>query len=624
MASIIDKLSELARQTRTGDSFYNKKLPWIFRLKVDGESFVGPTGANGEALFILPINPDRFDYDLPYAMELTPQQEGGVSSEEAGFVLGEINISGTTGFKLRRQQTLTFANDGGKFTGGLGVGGGAYDEVSGQMSFWILAQRCFEGYSELQKDPKLGPKTRMEFHVMKDHLHLQVKPRRFKILRTAAKERVSYRYEISLAVIGAAESISFESPDERSLFDKIGDTINEIRESIQSAAATIDDLTAAMGELSRYVKGIASLVDDMRSIVNAATNFVSGAKSFFDIPAKFMGQTLDLIESTQELFEEIDTIPSDVYHSLQSVHDEFCRMKVAARDHFYESWDEISNDYENQTESAYGTNVSDRVQNDIDEKASDGSSSQGLMTIDKAFGGAVKPGDQKRQSLATIQRRLSNKNYTGFTERVVGQGDTIQSLAAKHLGNARDWIDLVIANRLVAPYVTNGVKIPNTVTVGDKIIVPITQSSKPPNVFTTGDSEAGESQAESFLGTDYELTKDGDRWGWEIDVAHGSVDAKMVSGIDCLGQGLASRLRTTKNENILYPDVGIPRITGKTLVGDDTIETRFWVRNQLLSDPRIEKITNFSFEIINDALIMKVTVQPIGFNTARTISRVLT
>ena len=626
-ASIIDILAEESRQLRTSDEFYYRKLPWVFRLKVEGGSFVGPTGQEGEAVFHLPIAPDQFDYDLPYAVELSPQQEGGVISEEAGFIVGEIRISATTGYKLRPDRSLTFSAEGGRFTGLLGTPAVNFDDLSGQMHFWLLAQRCFEGYSQLKKDPEHGPNTRLELHVMKDDLHLEVIPRRFKITRSAAKERVTYRYEITLSVIGEAEDVRYEAPDERDLFDKIGDTLSAVRQGAQSISAAITDLSAAIGELSRFASGIAGLIDDLKGIVDSATSFVTGTKSFFDIPAAALDRVVGLVESTAALLEEAESLPADVYQSLMGVNDSLDAIKVAARDHFQESWSQVAEKYNAETEPGFGEDVSDPVQAEIDDKETEAAESQGLMTVDSAFGGAVKPGDKQRQGLSAAQRRLAGREYSGFAERVVGQGDTVQSLAAKHLGDARKWLDLVIVNRLQPPYITNGARVPHTLTVGDNVIVPIAKPSRPPNVLTAGQAPTGSSQAEAHLGTDIELVKlpgRKNRWGWAVDTAHGSVDCTKVRGVECLAQGLAVRLRTTRGENVLFPRLGMPRLVGAQQLGDDKIEARFRAREQILADPRVERLLQLTFEAVDDSIRLNARVQPVGFNSARTISRMIT
>jgi hypothetical protein len=625
MPSIIDYLVEKGRQDLTGDKFFYKKLPWIFRLKVEGEQFVSSTGPDGEALFVLPVAPEQFNYDLPYALELTPQQQGGVVADEAGFVIGEITMQGTTGFKLRRQQTSTYGLVEPGFTGSLGAEGGVFQEISGQLAFWILASRCFEAYSQLKKDPDLGPKTHLEFHNMKEHLHLRVIPRKFTLTRSASKERVTYRYDISLAVIGPALELKYISPDDRDIFDKLKDTISQVRNGVQMLSATIDDLTAAVDELGRIVGNIAGIIDDIRSVVDAGQNFITGAKNFFNLPKRFMISTAELVESAANLFEDATNLPADIAQTMRSAADSIDQITLACRNHYVDNWRSSIVPYELASRVVkYGASQTEAIQALIESASLKGESAQGQMTLSEAFGD-VRPGDKKRQQLEAIENRLKSRQYNGFTERIVGQGDTIQSLAAKYLGDARRWIDLAIINRLKAPYVVNQARIPNTVRVGDSIIVPIARPLPSPNVMSDGSlKKQGASQAAVHLGTDYllELESDG-AWGWAVDVSHGATDLKTVSEVQNLSQGLASRLRTIQGENIMFTSVGLPRLVGKTQMDDPTIEARFRVRQQILSDPRVERVNSFSFVQDRDSIKIVAEIQPVGFNTSKVISQVI-
>ena len=119
--SIIKELAEDARKNATGDKNYAMKGNYVFVLH--GPRGVAPVGFLGRAQFPLVINPESFEYTLPFAAELTPLQEGGVVSEEGGIVIGEISIQGSTGFKLRKNLGDTSLGRGrGQFTGELDPG----------------------------------------------------------------------------------------------------------------------------------------------------------------------------------------------------------------------------------------------------------------------------------------------------------------------------------------------------------------------------------------------------------------------------------------------------------------------------------------------------------------------
>lgn len=624
-ASIIDIAKEEARQKLYGDDKFYKKKPFVFVLR-------GPKGKGsldlqkGEAVFPLVVNPSIFEYTLPFANRVTPLQEGGVVSEEQGILIGDILLEATTGFKLRQPLDTSMAHVDGQFTGQLDstlVPPSAF--LSGQMLFWRLANRCFEGYSELKKNPEYAAQTLMEFHSIQDDLHLIVVPLEFKLDRNASRDRVTYRFTTRLSVVGRSdETIKVPSPD-ISLFKKFKNAISNVRNTIQSIRALVDDVTAAMDELRRSITSLASIMDDISNIVGAVDDLLTGAKNFVNIPSAFISATANLVESVAELADSVDHFPADVAQTFRNMADELDRLKVACRDYFVDSMDSHSRRYNRRVA---GNKEGDDPTYDTkaDEKKAEADEAQGRMSVAKAFTG-VKPGDQARSRLAPSfgVERMRPGYYQGFEERVITQGDTIQSLAAKYLGNARNWLELAAINQLRAPYITNGPKLPNTLQVGERITIPIVNRDKSPNTLTTGNKIGGESQIEAHLGRDFELRKlSNGQYGWAIDEAGGAADCYHVSGIDCLAQNFITRLTTEQGQNILYPNIGLPRLIGIKASGEVLAEKQYEARNQILADPRVDRLNELSFNVVNDAIEIRAEVVPIGYTSARVISRTLT
>jgi len=627
-ASIIDILSEEARQSRTGDKLYYKSLPYAFVMR--GKPMSGPIGPSGQAVFPLPMNPESFEYSMPFAAEITALQEGGVISEEAGITIGEINLTATTGWRLRTNFDTTWGPGDGEFTGLLGAEGGYFEDISGQLAFWRLANRCFDAYSSFKKDPQTAAQTVLEFHSLKDDLHLTVIPREFSLRREVARERVTYRYTARLAVVGPASAdIVVLSPD-ASLLDGFKNAISKIRSTIQSISAAVDDLTAAIDDLRRSITSIASILDDVASIVDSFTDLVNGVKAFADIPRAFITATANLLESTADYAVTVGNFPADVAQSFRTISDDCDRLNVAATNLFRETYDEAARKYEKRTTPP---RLGDDPTRDSQSQALADKAAAGSLKVREVFGGAVKPGDVGRAQVKPWRdyARLREQKYQGFEERVVGQGDTLQSLAAKHLGNARDWLILAKLNQLQAPYITNGAKMPHTLQPGSKFIIPIADPSNSPDVITTGAAAVGESQADKHLGTDFELvqlkTATGAKsgtFGWAIDTAGGSTDVRRISGFKNMAQAIESRFRTERGTNILYPAIGLPRLIGIKGFGETIVEARYEARRQLLADPRVSRIGKFAFRQENDVLTLEADVQPKGFNTTRPISRTLT
>ncbi|MDX1556236.1 MAG: hypothetical protein R3212_09435, partial [Xanthomonadales bacterium] len=343
-------------------------------------------------------------------------------------------------------------------------------------------------------------------------------------------------------------------------------------------------------------------------------------------PAAFISSTADLVESAANLTTSSGAFPADVAQAWNKIGDGLDALKVASQGLFRESFDEISRRYQKRSEG-YKTGQDSTKDELAQDLAGAAASSQGRLSVQRAFGGAVKPGDVLRGRLPSSdsRSRLQPGRFKGFREVVVNQGDTVQSLAAKYMGDANDWPHIVLANKLKAPYITASAQLPGTVHPGDRVSVPIPDNQQDPPTFTTGNPDDGASQIEALLGTDFERERlPNGKFGWAIDTAGGSTDVRKVSGLANLGQGLEGRLRTERGHNILYPNAGMPRQVGNRNTDDGIVSASYEARQQVLADRRVERITSLRFTNELDVRELATDVVPIGFSSARTILRQLT
>jgi len=621
--SVTQQKAETYRQRVTGDTRYFLKGQYAFVLRTK----------DGASQFPLLLNPEDFTYKLPFAAELTPLQEGGVVAEEGGIVIGEITINGTTGFKPRLSLADISARQGEpEFTGGVDPGGrialnsSSSLPVSGHMHFWRLANRCFDQYSFLKKNAATAHTTVMEFHNLKDELHLTVVPREFELRRTAQRERVGYRYSIRLSVIGPASGRLdlAAGPDDKWL-KKLKDRTGNMRVAVQRLSAEVNNITAAMDEIRRVISGAAGLIDDVGTILKSATNFLSGVREVLDIPRAFIAATASLAEDAADLLASGGTLPADVRDSFSIISDQLDALSVSAQDAFARALDDVQRSMEKRTDG-YRAGVDDGKDTQIQSQAQTAAGAQGRMRVSAVFGQGTRPGDVIRGRLSPAQAgpRFEVGKFKGFREVLVQQGDSVQSLAAKYMGDPNEWPSIVLANRMKAPYITSGAQIPNTVQPGDRISIPIPDNQQTADTFTTGNTDVG-AQIDALLGVDIERERlPNGKFGWAIDTAKGSTDVRKIRGLANLGQGLEGRLRTERGHNILYPQAGPRRQIGNRIAGDDMVGAQFEYRQQLLADKRVQRITSLNFTNDLDVQTMEASVVPLGFSSERTIMRQLT
>lgn len=625
--SLIDVIKENLRQSSTGDDSFYKSEPYYFKLvtsKAAGSK--GSAGSTGQALFPLPIGPEFFEYTLPFAAEVTATEDGGAVAEENGIVLGQLVLEGTTGWKLKRPRDTSMSTGGGRFTGGmqkLAGGGVGLQKVSGQLHLWRLIGRCFDAYGALKQDPTLAHKTFMEFHSIKDDLHLAVVPRQVKIKRDKGQHRVTYGYNIVCDVLGkAAASVVDEMAlsDGTSTLDDIKNVIYQARKYARLLAGTIDDLTAAMGDLHRNISNISGIVNDCTQILNATNDFLEGVKGFMDIPAEFMINVSNMVSAAVQVGDTAEDFPDKASRVMKDLEDTLDGLNATLKGEHAKSYDERASVIYKRLQK-YGT-MSDSEKVAAAAVTADAKTAGGTQSVANVFkkGGHL-PGDVARADVENVQPTVSPGQYTGFYETTVQKGDTIQSLAQKHLGNSGQWLAIAMVNALKSPYLAGGsVRKPGTLAVGDPIAIPTRSPSGSGNAITSGNTKAGGSQIEEVLGVDIRLVKLANgKYGWGEDTAHGGTDVQVTAGVNNLVQGLEARMRTIQGEDQHFPNCGLPRLVGNDAVGQTFREARYAMEIQILQDPRIAAVERLEFDLDGDELDIAIDARVVGLDSSRTI-----
>lgn len=182
----------------------------------------------------------------------------------------------------------------------------------------------------------------------------------------------------------------------------------------------------------------------------------------------------------------------------------------------------------------------------------------------------------------------------------IQQGDTLQKIAARELGDATRWPDLITINNLSFPYLTGDVEVALTAEgivklYGDSLLVPAT--------LTTPSST---DDPVRVFGADIQLLKGRLMAGPNGDLA-------LVSGSDNLDQAISNRIETPLGELVFHQDYGcgIHRLKGRGGdVGAVTLAGKY-VESALLDDPRIDAVPVCTATINGDSISVNATVQPI-------------
>lgn len=186
---------------------------------------------------------------------------------------------------------------------------------------------------------------------------------------------------------------------------------------------------------------------------------------------------------------------------------------------------------------------------------------------------------------------------TRFREYVIKDGDTLQMIAQRTLGDASRGMELAVLNNLKYPFIVGlGEEIQEGVkTIGDTILIPAEVEHDVPVDEIKDDIYA------LAFGSDLLLTTD----KTNLSFNHGGElvtdiygDLQTVSGIKCLYQDLVHRLITDVGTLPYHPDYGsrFMQIVGNKKDSTWKQKAVIEVARTFRSDPRVVDVKNIDVE----------------------------
>lgn len=610
MAGLADTVKEVIRQAITGDTHFYRSMIYFFELRVPPTSNLSGIG---EFFFPLVLAPQSISLDEPFAIEESLGQGGGLVVEENGIVHRVLRIRGNTGFKPRSLQTQpgslalippegrSFSRDLPPFV--LGA-------LSGQRHFQYLQDSVFRVYADLKRDPDSSAKTKLFFHNPKDEEHWEVAPRKFSCERTADRPTI-YAYDIELLVVGPASAADADLWEEQPTIDWLKNAQNVANTGVQMIRGGINDLTNLTAEIKSYASNFETIMSNAIGLADAAADLIDGTTEIIERP---YSSIVNMVEDVEDAFNEIADKTEKLYAAgmLQidaitgiienPVPDEVVKaiQDIAAGASVLGTQPSLFAEQLDPRLRALKASQSisrTATQDDLDAAAEEEPPST-LQDVELR-GTGLMPGDATRVN-GEIDVDEASPVYTGVEEVVVQRGDTLMSLAAKYLGDARRWTDIAVLNDLKPPYVSGQAcvnlllgddpALPSSIGVGTKILVPnykrpAEARPKLPVLGVQPDAPADE----RILGRDFKLTRDANG-RFDFEVSESGDDLKTVSGVNNLVQAIGQRLSIERGHDVLFKRLGLERTVGMklTVVGQE--ETRFRVARAVLADPRIASV----------------------------------
>jgi len=192
---------------------------------------------------------------------------------------------------------------------------------------------------------------------------------------------------------------------------------------------------------------------------------------------------------------------------------------------------------------------------------------------------------------------IFDKPLTGYRYVDIQHGDTLRAIAARELGDASRWVELIAYNSLVPPYVAEAPS-PGVLAYGAQILVPA-----PTRIIST--------------------TADPDRvFEIDIDLSKGHLEAEdgdfaLVSGRANLRQALKHRVETDRGELVYHGNYGsfVRRLIGAVNGPTSALLAAEYAKSAIQADPRISSVTQATAEVVGDKISVSVEAQPISGRT---------
>jgi len=655
---------ERARQKTARDSNFLKRLLYFFELDVPASaSLIGDTSY----LFPLIIPPTNYTLEEPFAVESTKTQGGGLYVEENGIVERIIRIQGHTGFAPREVKNIGAK---GGFVPAMFLTGveSSFSRalpktittaLSGQRHFQYLQDAVFRTYADLKRDPATSEGTVLKFHNPRDEEAWIVVPTKFTLERNVDK-RFLYNYNIELLVVEKATLVKKDFSPDKSWIDKMKDGLRMAKKGLDLAAGAVRDLTALQANIKNTIKNINVILDGVTNIIRAATDFVDGTTELIQLPYSTLESTIELISeatnlvsSGKDLENEIEAFPENVLQKIRTLEDA-CEI-LGTNPSTWETPAEESIRKIREQQSARLSFLAAR------RAAGLGKPTPTVREgIAENIGGELNPDNFPTPTSFDEVNDLGTGLTSGDVESMDGEitvggeivkfrsgrvvpiedGDTLLSLAAKYMDDARLWQYIAIINGLKPPFVDRMAAVPLTnsnadeqpfgeaLGVGSYIVIPsYAQSTLDLPLLPVLGASLDEGVEAQLLGSDFKLEAVGSGktdstifYDIPVNTELGSTDAVVVSGMANMEQVVLLRLSIERGTDIMYRGLGLRRIIGMTFDALELEYARFRIAESIITDPRIMNVLNIDFTQEDDKFITELDAVVRGFPDPRPVA----
>jgi len=577
------------------------RLTYAFELRLYTAEGAPVAGSN--RVVNLPIAPRRYEVSAPLAHEITPTLRG-VAAHEAGFVMQEITVEGTCGIATKTGWSP------GSVSGATIKGGGIF--AADGNTIWRELRNLFLIYSQLLQTGTHRPV--MVWHDFDRDDHWIVVPTAWEVDRTAAETRVHFPYRIKMTSVASADVGGI--PGEAQV-------VRTVESAVAAAVGAVNLITAAALDAE-------ALVNETTGVVRDSTIAVLGAVQSLGVAA----------QGIRDGVQDVLAVPYDVVRAWRSLVQTW-RAALSLDDEF-EAWDPTDDSasiavarYANAAAmedafdallarpEVFGERLPDAQARNTALERGDRLLTQEEIDLTLAAAEAdpavstgltarVTPGSETRRRTLDSAPVEAGDAYIGTRVYTVREGDTLQGIAQREIGDATRWLDIAALNRLRAPYISPWA-MPDTVTPGDTILIPVAVDARD---VSRQPPQARDDAARRLLGIDIYLN---DRGTWEADPATAQ-DLRIIGGIPNFAQALERiKFRTELGANPIWPQIGILAPIGQPNGAGVPEAVALSVRGVALGDRRTAEITRLEVADVGDGVNVEIDIVPLGAQATQTL-----
>jgi hypothetical protein len=555
---------------------------------------VGSLDPAARRLFILYVNPEKYDWVRPAAAQATPAQ-GMVFPDDTGFAIQMLRMSGRFGAKRRIAHNRY----------------GAKDVLSGKEQFLELAAFITD-YQDLRAE---GVPVEFRFHAFAYGDHYACIVPRLTMSKNQRTRIGSPQYQLQMQSFRRLDQADIPvSFFETGPFGFMSDIVEFASDVVDSATITVAELRTLISLPRRLVAEVNPLLESVELLLDE----IAGAHTEFEALRNLSFPEIRRVEQQAEqagdLFEEVLHAETDdstdtrtAYSSLRSLEQALSHLggvasTVTTRGARAERWGR---------QVALDVTVSNEAAADLaDAMAPDGTAADGAplesVTARRLRAGGLGRLGLSELQLATILARTAQ--YRGWVPYLLSDGETPYSVASAQYGDVSRWVDIVLVNDLAPPFFGEA---PGAAAPGDIIRLPIfgPGPSIPFDVSVEDLPEFNIEIERRIFGVDFEIAETGGVLDFVVDAGADNLDWSLVEGFPCFQQRLQKLvMRVERGSLILFPRFGVVYRLGHANQPDHNVLLLLALREAILGESAVRRIRDESVTQEGTATVVEFKV----------------